>query len=224
MKLLVVEDEKRLAKLIKQGLEENDFAVDLSHDGEEGLYMAENTPYDAIVLDIMLPSMDGLTILQTIRDKNIETPVLMLTARGELEDRLKGLNLGADDYITKPFDLEELIARLRSVIRRSKGKPSPMLEVADLCINTNARTVTRNGKEIQLSAREFTLLEHLAINAGRVVSRTELIEHLYDSEYDWESNVIDVYINYLRKKIDREFDRPLIHTIRGAGYVLKDNQ
>lgn len=223
MKLLVVEDEKRLAKLIKQGLEENDFVVDLSHDGEEGLYMAENTPYDAIVLDIMLPSMDGLTILQILRDKNFETPVLMLTARGELEDRLKGLNRGADDYITKPFDLEELIARLRSVIRRSKGKASPMLEVADLCIDTNARTVTRNGKEIQLSAREFTLLEHLAINAGRVVSRTELIEHLYDSEYDWESNVIDVYINYLRKKIDREFDRPLIHTIRGAGYVLKAN-
>ncbi len=221
MKILIIEDEKRLAQLLKKGLEENSFTVDLSHDGEEGLYMAETYPYDAILLDIMLPGIDGLEILKTLRNKEIDLPVLIITARGEVEERIKGLNIGADDYIAKPFDFSELLARLRSVIRRSKGKPSPLIVINDLSIDSNGRTVARAGQEISLSAREFALLEYLALNAGRVVSRTELVEHIYATDADWDSNVIDVYISYLRNKIDRGFDKPLIHTKRGAGYLLK---
>jgi DNA-binding response OmpR family regulator len=221
MKILIVEDERRLAQLLKKGLEENAFVVDLASDGEEGLYLAETYPYDAVLLDIMLPEMDGLAILQSLRTRAIEVPVLLVTARGDVDDRIKGLNLGADDYIAKPFDLEELIARLRSVIRRSKGRPSPLIEIADLAIDTNARTVARGGTAIVLTAREYTLLEYLALNAGRVIGRTELIEHIYGTEFEWESNVIDVHISYLRTKIDKGFGTPLIHTVRGAGYLLK---
>jgi len=221
MKILIVEDERRLANLLKMGLEENAFTVDLASDGEEGLYMAETYPYDAVLLDIMLPEMDGLSILQSLRARGIEVPVLLVTARGDVDDRIKGLNLGADDYIAKPFDLEELIARLRSVIRRSKGRPSPLIEIADLSIDTNARTVARGGTAIVLTAREYTLLEFLALNMGRVISRTELIEHIYGTEFEWESNVIDVHISYLRTKIDKGFATPLIHTVRGAGYLLR---
>ena len=148
-------------------------------------------------------------------------PVLIITARGEVEDRIKGLNLGADDYLAKPFDLDELIARLRALIRRSRGKPSPLLTVGDLTIDTNARTVSRAGIDISLSAREYAILAYLALHAGRVVSRTELIEHIYETDYEWDSNVIDVYISYLRTKIDKGFPAPLIHTVRGAGYLLK---
>ncbi|HEX9022555.1 MAG TPA: response regulator transcription factor, partial [Geobacteraceae bacterium] len=220
-KILVIEDERRLAQLLKKGLEENHFAVDISGDGEEGKYMAENYPYDAMLLDIMLPKVDGLEILKSLRAGGNDVPVLIITARGEVEDRIKGLNIGADDYIAKPFDLAELIARLHSVIRRSKGKSSPMLLIDDLAIDTNARTVQRAGREISLSAREFALLEYLALNSGRVVSRTELTEHIYATDADGDSNVIDVYINYLRNKIDKGFNRPLIHTRRGAGYVLQ---
>lgn len=221
MKILIIEDEQKLARILKKGLEENDFTVDLSFDGEEGLHMAEAYPYDAVLLDLMLPRMDGLTILKSLRAKKIDVPVLVVTARGEVEDRIKGLDIGADDYIPKPFDLAELMARLRAAIRRSKGKPSPVIAVEDLAIDTNAKTVTRAGKAIPLSAREYMLLEYLALNAGRVVSRTELIDHVYATEYEWDSNVIDVYINYLRNKIDKGFGKPLIHTVRGAGYVLK---
>jgi len=221
MKILIVEDERRLANLLKKGLEENAFVVDLASDGEEGLYLAETYPYDAVLLDIMLPEIDGLAILQSLRARAIEVPVLLVTARGDVEDRIKGLNIGADDYIAKPFDLEELIARLRSVIRRSKGRPSPLIEIADLAIDTNARTVARGGTAIMLTAREYTLLEFLALNMGRVISRTELIEHIYGTEFEWESNVIDVHISYLRTKIDRGFATPLIHTVRGAGYLLR---
>lgn len=221
MKILIVEDEQRLANLLKKGLEENAFVVDLASDGEEGLYMAETYPYDAVLLDIMLPEMDGLAILQSLRARAMDVPVLLVTARGDVDDRIKGLNLGADDYIAKPFDLEELIARLRSVIRRSKGRPSPLIEIADLAIDTNARTVARGGTAIVLTAREYTLLEFLALNMGRVISRTELIEHIYGTEFEWESNVIDVHISYLRTKIDKGFATPLIHTVRGAGYLLR---
>ena len=222
MKILIIEDEKGLARLIKKGLEENYFAVDMSFDGTEGLHMAETWPYDAILLDIMLPGIDGFEILKSLRARKNDVPVLIITARGEIEERIKGLNIGADDYIPKPFDLSELIARLRSVIRRSKGKPSPLLTIDDLAIDLNARTVTRAGQAISLSAREFTLLEYLALNSGRVVSRTELIDHIYGSDTEWDSNVIDVYINYLRNKIDKGFGRALIHTMRGAGYILKE--
>lgn len=221
MKILIIEDEKRMAGILKKGLEENAFLVDLAHDGEEGMYMAENYPYDAVLLDIMLPAMDGLTILNVLRSKRSEVPVLLITARGEIESRIKGLNFGADDYIVKPFDFHELMARLKSVIRRSKGKPSPLVAIDDLSLDTNSRSVSRGGREIRLSATEYNLLEYLALNSGRVVSRTELTEHIYDTDFDRDSNVIDVYVNHLRNKLDKGFDRQLIHTVRGAGYILK---
>jgi len=221
MKILIIEDEKKMAAILKQGLEEHAFVVDLAYDGEEGLYVAETYPYDAVLLDIMLPVMDGLTVLGKLRSKRSDLPVLLITARGEIEDRIRGLNIGADDYITKPFDFSELLARLKSVIRRSKGKPSPLITIDDLVIDTNSRTVRRAGREISLSATEYNLLEHLALNKGRVISRTELTEHIYDTEFDRDSNVIDVYINHLRKKLDKGFERQIIHTMRGAGYVLK---
>jgi DNA-binding response OmpR family regulator len=206
---------------LKKGLEEHSFLVDLAHDGEEGLYMAGNYPYDAVLLDIMLPIMDGLTILNELRSKGCDVPVLLITARGEIESRIKGLNVGADDYITKPFDFFELLARLRTVIRRSKGKSSPLVAIEDLTIDTNARTVRRAEKEISLSATEYSLLEYLALNCGRVISRTELTEHIYDTDFDRDSNVIDVYVNHLRNKLDKGFDRQIIRTVRGAGYLLK---
>ena len=221
MKILIIEDEKKLARLLKQGLEENGFTVDLAHDGVDGQYQVENYAYDAVLLDLMLPEVDGLTILASLRNQGSDVPVLIITARGEVEDRIKGLNLGADDYLAKPFDLDELIARLRALIRRSRGKPSPLLTVADLAIDTNARTVSRAGIAISLSAREYAILVYLALHAGRVVSRTELIEHIYETDYEWDSNVIDVYISYLRTKIDKGYPAPLIQTVRGAGYLLK---
>lgn len=224
MRILIVEDERHLAKILKKGLEENGFIVDMCHDGDEGLYMAETNPFDAILLDILLPKMDGLTILNSLRAKNIGVPVLLLTAKGELEDRVKGLNTGADDYIVKPFDFQELLARLNAVIRRSSNKASPVISIDDLTINMHLKTVTRSGKEIQLSTKEYSLLEYLVLNSGRVISRTELTEHMYDTDFDLDSNVIDVYINYLRNKIDKELGRKLIHTVRGSGYVLKGEE
>ncbi|MFZ4438599.1 MAG: response regulator [Syntrophales bacterium] len=224
MKILVVEDQKRMANLLKKGLEENSFIVDLAFDGEEGLYMAVNYSYDAILLDITLPLMDGLTILKTLRLKQSEVPILMITARSEIESRVKGLNFGADDYIVKPFDFSELMARLRSVIRRNKGKLSPLVTIHDLTLDTNSRIVRRNGREITLSATEYNLLEYLVLNSGRVISRTELTEHIYDTDFDRDSNVIDVYVNHLRNRLDKGFDRQLILTVRGAGYMLKGEE
>jgi DNA-binding response OmpR family regulator len=221
MKILIIEDEQRLARLLKKGLEENSFTVDLSFDGKEGLYLAENFSYDGVVLDLTLPGLDGLTILQSLRAMNRDVPVLIVTARGGVDERIKGLNIGADDYLPKPFDLEELIARLRTIIRRSKGKASPILTIDDLVIDTNARAVTRAGNNISLSAREYALLVYLTLNADRVVSRTELFEHIYATDSEWDSNVIDVFISHLRNKIEKGFDKPLIHTVRGAGYLLK---
>ncbi|MEW6741075.1 MAG: response regulator transcription factor [Nitrospirota bacterium] len=224
MRILIIEDEKNLAQILKKGLEENGFTAEVSLDGEEGLYMAETYPYDAVLLDIMLPKVDGLTILNKLRAKRIDVPALMITAKGEVEDKIKGLSIGADDYIAKPFEFSELLARLKAVIRRSKGKPSPIITIDNLVIDTNSRTVKRAGKEIRLSAKEYNLLEYLALNEGRVVSRTELIEHVYDAEFDLDSNIIDVYINYLRNKIDKGFDKQFIHTVRGAGYTLKSDR
>ncbi len=223
MKILIIEDEKKLADILKKGLEENTFTVDICHNGEEGLYMAETYPYDGVLLDITLPDKDGLEVLGELRAGKVEVPVLIITARGAVEDRIKGLNIGADDYIAKPFDFSELLARLKSVIRRSKGNPSPLVEVDDLAIDTNSRMVKRAGREIRLSATEYGLLEYLALNKGRVISRTELIEHIYYTEFDRDSNVIDVYINHLRNKLDKGFGRKIIRTVRGAGYVMKDD-
>ncbi len=224
MRVLIIEDEKKLAEILKKGLEEHSFTVDLSFDGEDGLYMAETYTFDAVILDVMLPVMDGFTILEKLRERNIEMPVLMLTARGEVKDRIRGLNRGADDYIAKPFDFSELLARLKAVIRRHKGKASPLIEVGDLMIDINSHSVRRGGVDMRLSAREYVVLEYLALNRGKVVSRSELIEHVYDTDFDLDSNVIDVYINYLRNKIDKGFERHLVHTMRGVGYIIKERE
>jgi DNA-binding response OmpR family regulator len=217
MKILIIEDEKRLAQLIQQGLEEHAFVADICYDGEEGLYQAETSPYDAILLDVMLPKMDGFTLLRTLREQEIKVPVIMLTARSEVENRVKGLHEGADDYIAKPFDFKELLARLTAVIRRSKGEADSKLHFADLCLDLNAKSLTRRGQAIPLSAKEYAILEYLALNKNRVISRTEFSEHIYDMNFDLDSNIIDVYINRLRKKIDSE----LIQTKRGEGYILR---
>lgn len=220
MKILIVEDEQRLAALLKKGLEEQSYAVDLCYDGEEGLYMAETFPYDAVLLDVMLPGMDGFTVLETLRKQGSDVPVIMLTARSEVESRVKGLNRGADDYIPKPFDFTELLARLTAVIRRDKGQAASTVQVAELYLDLNARTASRAGQEIQLSAKEYAILEYLVLNKGRVISRTEFSEHVYDMNFDLDSNIIDVYINKLRKKVDKGHERKLILTRRGAGYYI----
>jgi DNA-binding response OmpR family regulator len=220
MRLLIIEDEKLLASVLKKGLEEEGFTVDLSGDGEDGLFMAQNYDFDAILLDIMLPKIDGLTVLKRLRKSAISTPILMLTAKHEMQDKVTGLETGADDYIAKPFDFPELLARVRSAIRRSKGKPSPIIQIADLSIDTNARLVHREGEQLILSSKEYDYLEYLAMNQERVVGRNELLDHIYSSYYDFGSNIVDVYISNLRRKVDRGFSPKLIHTIRGAGYRL----
>lgn len=222
MRVLIVEDEKDLALIIKQGLEEEGYIVDVAHDGEEGLYMAESYPVDAIVLDVMLPLMDGLTVLSTLRKKGVQTPVILLTARDALIDKIKGLDTGADDYLTKPFVFEELLARVRSLLRRKAAVKEAIIRIADLEIDTASHQVKRAGKSIPLSAKEYSLLEFLAYRKGNVVSRTDIVEHIYNEDADMDSNVVDVYINYLRNKVDKEFSRKLIHTVRGAGYILKE--
>ncbi|MDH4127616.1 MAG: response regulator transcription factor [Spirochaetota bacterium] len=223
MRILIIEDEKNLAIVLKKGLEENSYTVDLSHDGEDGLFAIENYSYDAIILDVMLPKIDGFTVLKILRAKEIDVPVLMLTAKSEIEDKIDGLNRGADDYITKPFNFSELLARLKAIIRRNKGKASAVLTVDDLTLNTNSRTVMRGVKEIKLSSKEYNILEYLVLNKDKVITRTELIDHIYDMDFDLDSNVIDVYINYLRSKVDKDFDKKLIHTVRGSGYILKES-
>src|SRR4051812_1499412 len=220
MRILVVEDHPTLARSIAGGLRDEGYAVDLTFDGEEGLSMAKQNPYDAIVLDMMLPKVDGWTILSTLRQSGAKTPVICLTAQDGVDDRVKGLNLGADDYLTKPFAFEELVARVRAMIRRGHDKPSSVLTVGDLEIDLARKSVRRNGKSIDLSAREFALLQYLAHRKDQVVSRTDIWEHIYDQYDEVASNVVDVYIGYLRNKIDRDFDKKVIHTRRGQGYML----
>lgn len=222
MRILLVEDEKSLAEILKKGLEEEGYAVDLAYDGEEGLFMAENQPSDLIILDIMLPIVDGMTILRKIRKAGIKTPVLMLTAKDTVMDKVSGLDSGADDYLTKPFSFEELLARIRALLRRRSDIKASTIEVDDLLINMANHEVMRGGKSIILSPKEYALLEYMALNKNKVLSRTELIEHIYDENSDFDSNVIDVFINRLRNKIDREFYKKLIHTVRGAGYILRE--
>lgn len=223
MRILLVEDEKSLAAIIKKGLEENGYSVDMAHDGEEGLYMAENYSADVIVLDIMLPIMDGFKVLEKMREGGIKTPVLMLTAKDSISDKITGLDTGADDYLTKPFDFSELLARIRALIRRASEVKESVITVADLEIDTASHTVKRGGKPIILSAKEYALLEYMAYHKNEVVNRLDITEHIYNEEFDLDSNVVDVYINYLRKKIDKDFDKKLIHTVRGAGYILKED-
>jgi two-component system copper resistance phosphate regulon response regulator CusR len=208
-----------LARSVAQGLREAGYAVDLAGDGEEGLALAAETPYDAIILDLMLPKMDGLSVLSEVR-RNRATPVLVLTARDTLDDRVRGLDLGADDYLVKPFAFSELLARMRAIIRRQYNVTASTIRIGDMEIDTAARTVHRGGTPIVLSAREYALLEYLAARRGQIVARSEIWDHVYDFASEPSSNVIDVYIGYLRKKIDHEHRVKLIHTRRGQGYVL----
>lgn len=222
MRVLVVEDERRLAENVARALRENaGYAVDIAGDGEEGLYLAESSAYDLMVLDLMLPKLDGPGLLAQYRKKGHATPVLVLTARDEKDNVVRLLNLGADDYVSKPFDLGEFLARAKALVRRGKGQRSPVISVADLQLNTIERTVRRGQKEIALVPMEYRVLEYLAHRPRAVVSKSELLEHLYD--YNWEkfSNVIEVYISGLRRKIDSTHPVKLIHTVRGHGYVLR---
>lgn len=220
MRVLVVEDQERIASFIEKGLKEQGFTIDLVHDGDDGYGLATTEPYDAIVLDIMVPGRDGLSILKNLRKQGNTVPVILLTARSELDERLEGLNLGADDYMTKPFYIEELVARLHTVVRRSAGEATHLYKVEDLSMNLVTRSVKRGDEEIQLSVREFSLLEFLMRSPGRVVSRMQICEHVWNYTFDPDTNLIDVYIQRLRKKIDKEFDTKLIETVRGVGYRL----
>ena len=216
MRLLVVEDERDLAQTLRRALEEEEFAVDLAENGEEALYKIREMPYDAVVLDLMLPRLDGWSVLKTARADGIRTPVLLLTARDMIEDRVRGLNLGADDYLTKPFALAELIARVRAMIRRAYGNPSTRVEIGDLAIDTAARQVWRAGVAIELTAREFAILELLTRSRGTVVARATVCEHIYNEEADVLSNVVDVHVAALRRKLGSD----VIRTRRGEGYII----
>ncbi len=221
MRILIVEDEKALADILKKGLQEEGYAVDVANNGEDGLHLAMNEPSDLMILDIMLPIVDGVTILKRIREAGVKTPVLMLTARDAIRDKISGLDSGADDYLTKPFSFEELLARMRALLRRNRGVKTSIIAIKDLTIDIATHEVKRRGKAIDLSAREYALLEYMAVNRNTVLSRTALTEHLYNQDFDLDSNVIDVFISRLRGKIDREFGDKLIFTMRGVGYMLR---
>ena len=221
MRLLVIEDEQKVANFIKQGLEEEGYAVDHAADGASGLQMALEGLHDVIVLDVMLPKLDGLSVLQQLRQETITTPVLLLTVRATIEDKVLGLDAGADDYLTKPFAFEEFVARVRALLRRRAETAPPILQVADLALDPARRVVSRGEKKIDLTPREFTLLDYFMRNPGRVLTRTMIANRVWDYTFDSTTNVIDVYVNYLRKKIDTGHDTKLLHTVRGVGYVMK---
>lgn len=223
MRILVVEDQKKTAQFIRKGLIEHGFAVDIVGDGQEAENSAELHAYDLIILDVMLPGQNGMEVCRNLRQLKVQAPILMLTALTGTEDKVRGLDSGADDYLGKPFEFKELLARVRALIRRHHGA-KPRLKVGDLELDTATRKATREGREITLTAKEYALLEYLMQHAGKVVTRTELSEHVWDIHFDSESNVIDVYINFLRKKIDKGFKSPLLHTVVGAGYILKEEK
>lgn len=221
MRILVVEDERKVASFIRQGLGEEGYAVDVASNGEEGLAMARNGVHDLIILDIGLPKMNGLQVLQELRRRKVTTPVLLLTVRATIEDKVLGLDAGADDYLTKPFAFQELVARVRALLRRrTEGGPA-VLQFADLTLDPARHTAFRGGQKIDLTSKEFALLDYFMRNPGRVLTRTMIIEHVWDYDFDTGTNVVDVYVNYLRKKIDSDREPKLIHTIRGVGYVMK---
>ena len=222
MKILLVEDEKKVASFIKKGLEEEYYTVDVVYDGKEGLKLALGEEYDLMIMDVMLPFKDGFTLVKEIRAEKNNTPILLLTAKDSVEHKVAGLDSGADDYLTKPFAFEELLARMRALLRRKDDSKSVNLSAADLVLDTQSHKVTRAGVEITLTPKEYSILEYLLRHKNHVVSRTLLSEHVYDYHFDSDTNVIDVYINKLRNKIDRQFDNPLLHTIRGVGYILKE--
>jgi DNA-binding response OmpR family regulator len=223
MHVLVVEDERKTAAFIRKALLAESFAVDVSHNGPEALTLASKTPFDAIVLDIMLPGRDGLSVLRELREQQNATPILLLSARGQVDERVEGLNAGADDYLPKPFALEELIARVRSMGRRRSGEVKPaLLCVADLTLDTNTRQARRGGNSFELTTREYRLLEFLMRSAGRICGRMTILEQVWEYNFDPGTNLVDVYIKRLREKIDDGFEVKLLHTVRGTGYLLKE--
>ena len=223
MRVLVVEDEKKTASFIRKALQAEGFAVDVCHHGEDGLAAARATPFDAIVLDIMLPGRDGLSVLRQLREHRKLTPVLLLSARGEVNERVEGLNAGADDYLPKPFVIAELVARVRALGRRGGDTKSPVLRVADLTLDTVTREARRGGATIELTTREYRLLEFLMSCAGRICGRMAILEKVWDYDFDPGSNLVDVNIMRLREKIDAGFEPKLLHTVRGIGYVIKES-
>jgi len=222
VRVLVVEDEVKMAGLLKRGLEEEGYAVDMSGTGHDALWLASENPYDAVVLDIMLPDIDGFEVCRSLRAAGRWSPVLMLTARDGVPDRVSGLDAGADDYLTKPFSFAELLARLRALVRRGATERPPFLSVGDLTLDPATRRVSRAGTPVELTAKEFALLEYFMRHPGEVLSRTRLIDHVWDFAYEGDSNVVDVYVRYLREKVDRPFGSSSIETVRGAGYRLKE--
>ena len=220
MRVLVIEDEPQMAALIARGLRDEDYAVELAHDGAAGLVLLESSAFDVVLLDLQLPVMDGLTVCREARARSLRVPILMLTARGAVEEIVDGLNCGADDYLPKPFDFGVLLARMRALVRRSENVRGNVLRVADLSLNTLDHTATRGARTIRLTAKEYALLELLMLHPGRILGRAQIAEHVWDEEFDPLSNVIDVYMNRLRRKVDQGFDHRLIHTRRSEGYML----
>ena len=224
MRILIAEDEKDLNNIIKQNMEEEGYSVDACYNGEDALYYLQNTEYDAAIIDVMMPIMDGFKAVKEYRLGQGKTPILFLTARDSVEDKVKGLDLGADDYLTKPFSFAELTARVRVMTRKKFSNPTNIYTIDDLSLDSNSKTVTRAGKEIRLSAKEFSLLEYMIRNKNKVLSREQIENNLYNFDYEGGTNVVDVYISYLRKKIDEGHSRKIIHTVRGYGYILKEEK
>ncbi len=221
MRLLVVEDEARIARFIRRGLEEEGHAVDVATDGDEAIVLATTNDYDVILLDILLPRRNGLAVCHDLRQRNVATPILMLTAKDSVQDKVAGLNSGADDYLTKPFSFDELVARVNALTRRQALARSPILSVADLTLDPISHDVRRGGDPIELTNKEYALLALLMRRPGQVLTRTQIAQQIWDMDVDSDSNVIDVYIRYLRKKVDAGRDQPLIHTVRGVGYTIR---
>lgn len=224
MRILLVEDEKRMASFIKRGLEEEHYVVDIAANGEQALFLAETNPYDLIILDVMLPDTTGFSICKDLRSRKVDTFILMLTARDDVKDKVSGLKAGADDYLGKPFDFNELLARIAALLRRKRLDKNPVLKISDLELNQLTHKVVRSNKEINLTSKEYSLLEYLLLRANQVVTRTEISEHVWNEDFDSLTNVIDVFINRLRNKIDKGFKKQLIHSLRGSGYVLKEKK
>lgn len=223
MRILIVEDEKKVASFVKKGLEEEYYSVDVAYDGRQGFELALSEEYDLILLDVMLPFKDGITLTKELRAAKVETPILLLTAKDKIHDKVDGLDAGAEDYMTKPFAFEELLARIRALLRRNVSSKSVLLKAGDLVLDTQSHKVTRGNKIVDLTPKEYSILEYLMRNKNSVISRTKLSEHVYDYHFDTDTNVIDVYINKLRNKIDKGFEgAQLLHTVRGIGYIIKE--
>lgn len=222
MRLLIIEDEKKVAGFIKKGLEEETYVVDVAYDGEEGLLLAQQGEYDLIILDLMLPVIDGLEVLSRLRAEKNDVPIILLTAKDSVEEKVTGLNKGADDYLTKPFAFSELMARIRVLLRRGKAETKTELQIDNLTLDLVSHKVKRNGEEIELTGKEYSLLEYFLRNQGKVLTRTMIAEHVWDYNFDTFTNVIDVYVNHLRKKIDKNYPKKLLHTLRGVGYIMRE--